>query len=162
MSKEDPTCKTYGYWHLLALPSNLKRVLILVHWKYVLLHNARKMCITHYSREIERLTDPNTSWQKYFCQNQEVVQLLPRPCLKIHSDQKSYLDCPSFPVVSLAKGFRLQKQLQMCSIYRWISELCCATVIGHFNVKINSSSSLISNQIKVLRFCSWHFLWRHS
>lgn len=55
MSKEDPTCKTYGYRYILALPSNLKRVLVLVHWKYVLLHNARKMCITHYSREIERL-----------------------------------------------------------------------------------------------------------
>lgn len=55
MSEEDPICKMYGYRYILALPSNLKRVLVLVHWKYVLLHNARKMCITHYSREIEIL-----------------------------------------------------------------------------------------------------------
>ena len=43
MSKEDLTCKTCGYRYILALPSiYLKRVLVLVHWKYVLLHNTRK------------------------------------------------------------------------------------------------------------------------
>ena len=51
ISKDDLTCKTYGCRHISALPSNLKRALLVVHWRYVLLHNASKMCISHYSRK---------------------------------------------------------------------------------------------------------------
>ena len=56
------------------------------------------------------ITDPNTSWQNDFGRDQEVLQSLPRSCLKIHSDQKLYLDCCSLSAVSLAKDFWQNKQ----------------------------------------------------
>lgn len=155
MPKESPTCRSSGYQYILALPNNLKRVLVLVRQKCVLLCNTKKNVYYSLFKKKGRqdgITDSNTSWQSYFCQNQETLQLLPRPCLKIHSDLKLHLDNSSLSTVSLSKGF---SQNTKCSIQ---------ITLWHFNMKIHSGLSLMPNQItrvfEVLRSCIWHFLWR--
>lgn len=105
MLKEVPTCRTYGYRYILALPSHLRRVLVLVHWKYILLHNTRKMCITHYSGKVADRLQSQTQIQvdkSIFVRIRKFYSYFQRPHLKIHSDQQWCLDYSSASAVSLA------------------------------------------------------------
>lgn len=60
MSNESLLSRNLWLW---TLPSKFRRAVALVHWKYVFLHNARKMNVTYYSREIADRLESQTQTQ---------------------------------------------------------------------------------------------------
>lgn len=173
ISKDDLTCKTYGCRHISALPSYLKRALLLVHWRYVLLHNASKMCISHYSRKKAVRLESQTLTQAdktIFVSIRKFYSCFYGLVLKFIVIKNLYLDLSSLSAISLARIFWLQPTTLKNSS-KWTQSATkypnhAVPLSLDCNIKINSGPFFITKQItelfKIQRFGFLNLLWRHS